>query len=324
MKLPRASGILLHPTSLPSPFGIGDLGPSAEAFLDQLVIGGQRFWQILPLGPTGYGHSPYACYSAFAGNPWLISPERLVADRFLEPSEIEAFPPPDPSRGSDGAGEKGAGGIDFDAVRACKVPLFERAFERFRAGLLPAETEAFESFRRDPLIRPWLEDYALFMALKETHEDAVWTAWDPPLALRAPVALAHYAEAERERILFHEFLQYLFFKQWRRLKGEAQKRKIEIIGDIPIFVAHDSADVWCHPELFELDEMGSPTVVSGVPPDYFSKTGQRWGNPLYRWEAMAATGYAWWTLRFRLLLELVDVVRLDHFRGFEAYWEIPA
>jgi 4-alpha-glucanotransferase len=307
---PRRSGILLHPTSLPGRFGIGELGPEAHRFADFLAGAGQRLWQVLPLGPTGYGDSPYQCFSAFAGNPLLVSLEALVEEGWLDAADLEAAPglPQDT--------------VDYDAVAALKLPLLDRAFRNFEARATPVGRGAFEAFR--DANAAWLDDYALFMAVKEANGGAEWTAWDEDIARRRPEAMARWREERAAVVRARQFGQHLFFSQWQRLKARCHERDVSIMGDIPIFVARDSADVWAHPELFQLEADGTPSSVAGVPPDYFSATGQLWGNPLYRWDEMARTGYAWWIDRFRAALRLVDVVRLDHFRGFEAYWEIPA
>ncbi|NPA92272.1 MAG: 4-alpha-glucanotransferase [Chloroflexi bacterium] len=306
----RASGLLLHPTSLPGPFGIGDLGPEARSFADALARAGCMFWQVLPLGPTGYGDSPYQTFSAFAGNPYLISPEDLQADGLLTPDDLAhrpAFP---------------TAQVDYAAVIPWKRALLQRAYARFREGHFPHLEAELAAFQKNQ--QAWLDDFALFMALKEAHQGAPWTAWPEPLRSRDPQALARARTSLADAVGQVVFEQFLFFRQWRALRRFASERGVQFIGDAPIFVAHDSADVWAHPELFCLDETGQPTVVAGVPPDYFSATGQRWGNPLYCWEAHRQQGYAWWLARLRTLLDLVDVVRLDHFRGFAAYWEVPA
>jgi len=309
MRYPRSSGILLHPTSLPGRFGIGDLGPEAHRFIDFLHATGQSIWQVLPLGPTGYGDSPYQCFSAFAGQPLLISPELLVEQGHLSPGDLDLAP-----RLSDDE-------VDFGAVIEYKAVLHQRAFAQFRDRGDPQERAEFVRFCADKAA--WLDAYALFMALKERHGGAAWTTWEKDIAARHPDALAHHTECLATDIAYHQYLQYQFFKQWSALKTRAHALGIRIIGDIPIFVAHDSADVWANPHLFHLDENGERLVQAGVPPDYFSTTGQLWGNPLYRWERMARDGFAWWIERFRAVFELVDIVRLDHFRGFEAYWEVP-
>jgi 4-alpha-glucanotransferase len=306
----RVSGILLHPTCLPGPFGIGDLGDGAYRFVSFLHESRQQVWQMLPLGPTGYGNSPYQTYSAFAGNPLLLSLERLRAEGLLSADEPLQVPKLPPQR------------VDYDAVRAVKENLLWRAFERFQGGAGHSQADALAAFVERHA--DWLEDYALFMALKEAHRGVPWNQWGRDIALREPAALAGWRKTLAPRVQFHRFLQYQFFRQWQSLKTECHRQGVRLFGDVPIFIAHDSADVWAHPELFYLDTLGNPTVVAGVPPDYFSRTGQRWGNPLYRWEVMAASGYAWWMQRLRTAQQMVDMIRLDHFRGFEAYWEVPA
>jgi 4-alpha-glucanotransferase len=307
MNLSRTGGLLLHPTSLPGPYGIGDLGPVARAWLDFVADAGCAWWQVLPLGPTGYRDSPYQSFSSFAGNPLLVSPQLLVADGLLAPEDL------------DGAPAFGDGPVDYGAVLAWKLPLLDRAAARMAAGhMLAAEFAAFRLREAG-----WLEDFALFMALKEAHGGAPWTEWPVELRDAEPQAVAT-ARATRATVTHrHAFRQWAFARQWAALRGHARARGISILGDAPIFVAHDSADVWAHSGLFQLDAKGQPTVVAGVPPDYFSKTGQLWGNPLYRWEAHAAEGYAWWIARMKATLRLVDRVRLDHFRGFAAAWEVP-
>jgi 4-alpha-glucanotransferase len=304
---PRLSGILLHPTSLPGPYGIGDLGPEAMSFLDFLAGAEQRLWQVLPLGPTGYGDSPYQCFSAFAGNPLLVSLDRLVEDGLLTSEDVAGASFPDRV-------------VDYGAVIAFKQARLQTAYERAKGD--GKVQRAFDAFCREQAA--WLDDFALFMAIKAAHDGVSWTEWGPDVRSRKPRALEYWRREKAEEARAHQFAQYLFFTQWRSLKAAAHDRGIEVMGDIPIFVAHDSADVWAHPDLFRLTPDGTPQVVAGVPPDYFSATGQLWGNPLYRWDEMARRGYAWWLDRFRATFEMVDRVRLDHFRGFEAYWEIPA
>jgi 4-alpha-glucanotransferase len=301
--------VLLHPTSLPGRYGIGDLGPSAFEFIDLLASAGQRLWQVLPLGQTGYGDSPYQCFSAFAGNPLLISVERLSEDGLLTESAAHsshAFEP---------------GDVDFPAVIAHRRALWPRVLDRFEAVSSPTLRERFDHFC--PLHADWLDDFALFMAVKDAHGQAAWTAWEADIAQGDPAAVARWAARCAREIRLHKLMQFLFFEQWHRVRDECRARSIEIMGDLPIFVAHDSADVWARRELFRLEPDGRPTVVAGVPPDYFSATGQLWGNPHYRWDVLAQTGYAWWIARFRALLALVDRVRIDHFRGFDASWEVP-
>jgi 4-alpha-glucanotransferase len=303
----RASGILLHPTSLPGPPGIGDLGPAAHRFVDFLARAGQRRWQILPVGPTGYGDSPYASHSSFAGNPLLISPELLVADGYLEPD-------------APGHPDLGDGPVPHDAVRRYKGLLLSRAFDRFERRPPEGATEAFAAFCD---AAGWLEDYALFEALKAHHGGAPWRVWEEGVRHRRPRALTEWHGKLARDVERTRFEQFLFYAQWARLKAYAGERGVRIIGDLPIFVPEDSADVWVHPGLFKLDPDGVPTVVAGVPPDYFSATGQLWGNPVYRWEAHADEGFAWWAARVGASLALYDHLRLDHFRGFVAHWEVP-
>jgi 4-alpha-glucanotransferase len=310
MKHPRTSGLLLHPTSLPGRFGIGELGPEAIRFADFLSAAGQRLWQVLPLGPTGYGDSPYQCFSAFAGNPLLVSLDVLEAEGLLMPADL-AHAPSFPERE-----------VDYGAVIDFKRSALGQAFSRFRETAKPEARDSFRRFCHEQAA--WLDDFAVFMAVKAAHGGVAWTDWDREIAARRPEALERWRRERADEIEAIRFVQYLFFHQWGELRRYCHARHIRIMGDVPIFVAHDSADVWAHPELFQLDEHGRPLVVAGVPPDYFSATGQLWGNPLYRWDEMARTGYAWWIERVRAALSLVDLIRLDHFRGFEAYWEIPA
>jgi 4-alpha-glucanotransferase len=310
MRFPRAGGILLHPTSLPGRYGIGDIGPEAYRFIDFLKEAGQSIWQVLPLGPTGYGDSPYQSFSTFAGNPLFLSPDLLVEQGHLSPADVENAP------------DFPAELVDYGPVIEYKTHLLRIAFESFRRKRNGAERDELAAFCESK--RTWLDDYALFMACKEQHEGTAWTTWDKRIAAREPEAIGAWTAALTDDIERHKYLQYQFHRQWAALKRHAAEHAIRIIGDIPIFVAHDSADVWANPELFYLDENGNPTVVAGVPPDYFSETGQLWGNPLYRWDRVAEAGYGWWIERFRSIFELVDIVRLDHFRGFEGYWEVPA
>lgn len=310
MNFPRSGGILLHPTSLPGPYGIGDLGPQAYGFIDWLAEAGCRLWQVLPLGPTGYGDSPYQCFSAFAGNPYLISPELLLQDGLLTESDLSDRP------------EFSASRVDFGLVIPWRLSLLERAFQRFQDRDPVELREAFAAFRAENAA--WLDDYALFMALKEFHGGGSWSDWPAAIRKREEKALKEARVSLAQSILRHSFYQLLFSRQWSELREHAHQKGIQVIGDIPIFVSADGADVWSHPELFFLDEERRPTVVAGVPPDYFSATGQLWGNPLYRWDVHKKSGYAWWMKRFRSILGMVDVVRLDHFRGFAGYWEIQA
>ena len=309
MTFPRSSGILLHPTSLPGPFGIGDLGPEAYRFADFLAAAGQSLWQMLPLGPTGYGDSPYAGYSAFAGNTLLISPEQLVSEGLLTTRDLVGIP------------LLPAHKVDFEQVNKLKSDLLQRAYERYRRTTDTGLRSAFETFCER--FKSWLDDYACFRALKDKNGGRAWNEWETSLVQRDPVALARAREAFAEEIEAHKFYQFLFFKQWSALKAYCNERAIRLVGDIPIFVALDSADVWTNPDQFKLNPDGTPIVVAGVPPDYFSKTGQLWGNPLYNWERMLADGFRWWIERVRATLQTVDIVRIDHFRGFVACWEIP-
>jgi 4-alpha-glucanotransferase len=310
MEFSRVSGILLHPTSLPGPFGIGNLGSDARRFVRFLGEAGQRVWQILPLGPTGHGNSPYQTYSAFAGNPLLLSLETLREEGLLSAGDLSQAPPFPPNR------------VDYDAVGEFKRRRLWKAFEQFQHKAAGPRRDDLVAFAERQV--EWLDDYALFMALREAHGSTPWHLWERDIALREPAALEGWRKKLAPLVQFHTFLQYHFFKQWQSLRADCQQHGIQLFGDVPIFIAHDSADVWAHPELFHLDASGRPTVVAGVPPDYFSLTGQLWGNPLYRWEVMAASGYAWWIQRLRTMREMVDIIRLDHFRGFEAYWEVPA
>lgn len=310
MRFPRASGVLLHPTSLPGPHGSGDLGPSAYHYVDWLVAAGQKLWQILPLGGIGPGNSPYMSSSAFAGNVLLIDLAELEQRGWLDTADLEP--------GAGLADER----VDFRAVVPYRMARLARAAERFTAQRDAAAQREFQDFCGAHAT--WLDDYALYMALAEGAGGIDWADWAPGLALRDANALAGARQEHRERIAFWKFAQWCFFRQWQALRRYANAKGVRIVGDVPIFIAHQSAEVWAHPELFELDGQARPTVVAGVPPDYFSATGQRWGNPLYRWSMHAGDGYAWWIERMRRTFELVDIVRIDHFRGFAAYWEIPA
>jgi len=288
----RAAGVLLHPTSLPGPGGIGSLGEESFAFLDWVQSAGLRLWQVLPLNPPGFGNSPYGCLSSYAGNPLLIS---------LPSQDV-------PSTDH----------VDFDRVREFKHAALRESFAKFRAG---EDRTALTAFERD---NAWLPDWALFAALKEQHGGRPWPEWPPELAFRDKEAIARARRELADEIRFHKYAQWLFFTQWAAVRRAAAARGITIMGDVPIYVAWDSADVWANRHLFQLDDRGCPTVVAGVPPDYFSETGQRWGNPLYRWDALRETRFRWWVSRIRAALRFADIVRMDHFRGFAAYWEIPA
>jgi 4-alpha-glucanotransferase len=304
-RLPRSSGILLHPTSLPGRFGVGDLGPGALDFLDVLAESGQRWWQVLPVGPTGYGNSPYQSYSSYAGNPLLVSPEKLADAGWLSAGDWDDYPTLSEDR------------VDFDAVVPAKERLLRLAFGNFQPE--PPDFAAF--VLRNAF---WLDDYALYMALKDAHQGAPWYDWEASLVRRDPKALERWRDKLAESVRYYQFVQYVFAQQWRALRLACQARQVAMLGDLPIFVAQDSADVWSRPELFWLDDQGRPTFVAGVPPDAFAEDGQFWGNPLYRWEAHEAEKYAWWVARIKAQTDRVDLIRLDHFRGFVAYWEIPA
>jgi len=310
VKFPRCSGILLHPTSLSSRSGIGDLGRPAYEFANSLAASGQKLWQVLPLNPTGYGDSPYQCFSAFAGNPLLIDLETLREQGLLKTARLE--------QGTSLSGDH----VEYGAVLEFKLPVLRHAAQSFLALASPSERAAYEAFCVDHA--SWLNDYALFMAVKQAHEGRAWTQWEPAIRRRDTSALEQWSTRLTGHVEIFKHSQFEFFRQWGALKAHCGRLGIRIMGDLPIYVAHDSAEVWAHPELFHLDERGRPTVVAGVPPDYFSATGQLWGNPIYRWDVLRASGYRWWIERFRAALRLFDVVRLDHFRGFEAYWEVPA
>ncbi len=307
----RSSGILLHPTSLATAYGAGDLGPAAYRFVDFLAAAGQGLWQVLPLTPTDqtHGNSPYHSTSALAGNPLLISPELLVQEGLLAPSDLADAP------------SAGGNRVDFEAVGAFKQRLFDVAFDRFQQKAGP-QSPSFERFcaRQDF----WLDDYALFRALKDHHDGRRWVEWPLEIRRRSRADLRAARQELAAAVQREKFLQYVFFRQWMQLKDYCRQKQIKIFGDIPIYVHYDSVDVWCRPELFKLDENLKPYVVSGVPPDYFSRTGQLWGHPLYRWDALQDDGYRWWIRRLQHNLTLYDMVRIDHFRGLVAYWEVPA
>ena len=310
MKFQRASGILLHPSSLPGPYGIGDLGPQAFQWVKFLSSAGCGLWQVLPLGPTGYGDSPYQCFSAFAGNPILVSPDALIGEDLLHEDDVIEKINFDFHK------------VDFGAVIPYKYGILDRSYKRFKSRGSELIKSDFLKFQEKET--HWLSDFSVFMAIKEEFGGGPWINWPLPLRAREPKALIDFVTTHETAIERHKYRQFLFFRQWNRLKDYANSQNIKILGDIPIFVAHDSADVWAHPELFFMDETGNPTVVAGVPPDYFSPTGQLWGNPIYRWDIHATSDYDWWLSRFQAVLTMVDIVRLDHFRGFAGYWEIPA
>jgi 4-alpha-glucanotransferase len=306
----RKSGLLLHPTSLPGRWGIGDLGAAAYTFVDFLAGAGQQLWQVMPLGPTGYGDSPYQGFSAFAGNPLLISLDQLIAEGLLAPEDLTDLPAFSDQH------------VEYGTVIPFKLAALKKSFDRFKRVATKEQHDALATFRTEQ--RNWLADYALFAALKEQHGGANWNTWERSIARREPAAVGEWGSRLSTQTEFHAYMQYLFFGQWTSLKRYANERGIQIIGDIPIFVAYDSADVWANRENFALNDEGHAIVVAGVPPDYFSATGQLWGNPLYRWDVLAGQDYRWWIERFRTTLTLVDIARLDHFRGFAAYWEVPA
>lgn len=309
MRFPRGSGILLHLTSLPGRFGIGDLGPSARSFADQLAAAGQTYWQVLPLGPTGFGDSPYQCFSAFAGNTLLISPEELVRDGLLDEEKIKNVP------------EFSDGRVDFAAILEWKTTLLQTTFSRWMEGDDEALRAEYQAFVREN--NWWLADYAFYRAVKMSQEQSPWYEWPFPLKLRETGALAALSSQLAAEIQAETFFQFIFFRQWKRLKSYVNALGIRIIGDMPIFVALDSADVWCDQAKFKLNSDGSPKVVAGVPPDYFSKTGQLWGNPIYDHETMRRDGFHWWVARMAFALKMYDIVRIDHFRGFCGVWEVP-
>lgn len=307
MKFDRTSGVLLHPTSLPSKYGIGDFGEGAYSFVDFLKNSKQKLWQILPLTPPGYGDSPYQCFSAFAGNTLLISIDRLVHDGLLKEEEIGKVP------------EFSEKEVEFSRVAKFKNRLFLKAFDRFDES---AEGKKYVQFKEQN--EYWLPDFSFYMAVKGYFNNKAWNYWDKDIAFREKQAIKKYKSKLSNETRYQEFLQYTFSKQWYDLKRYANNSGIKIIGDLPIFVAYDSSDVWVYPELFELDEEGNPRKVSGVPPCHFSKTGQLWGSPHFNWERMKEDDFLWWRKRFGNLLEQVDIIRIDHFRGFEAYWEVDA
>lgn len=308
MKFERNAGILLHPTSLPSKYGIGDLGNDAFLFIDFLEKAGQKLWQVFPLGPTGYGDSPYQCFSAFAGNPNIISPDKLREEGLLSENDLINIPEHNPHQ------------IDYGQIIEYKKSLLRKAFLNFKSHYHNFQSD-FESFQKEN--SDWLDDFALFMATKDAHGGIVWKDWDKGLVHRDKKAMAEWSDRLADDIFFHKFVQFVFFKQWNSVKEYANSKGIKIIGDMPIFIAYDSADLWANKNLFTVDENGKLETVAGVPPDYFSPTGQLWGNPLYRWKEMEKDDFLWWRKRFANLFKMVDIVRIDHFRGFEAYWEIP-
>ena len=309
MPFPRATGILLHPTSLPSRGGVGDFGPAAYQFADFLASARQGVWQVLPLGPVGYGNSPYSSTSAFAGNPLLISLERLAEHGWIAAAQIEGLSAP-------------SGPVEYEQVFAHKMPLLFEAARNFVTSASGDPLRRFESFCHENCW--WLDDFVLFDAIRAQRKLQSWNEWPSDLAQRQPAAIEKASEELAVEIRLRSALQFAFYEQWRALRVYCSTKAIRVVGDVAIFVNHDSADVWTHRELFRLTEKLEPEVVAGVPPDFFSKTGQRWGNPLYRWDVMKERGYAWWIKRLRWATQNCDYIRLDHFRGFDQFWEIPA
>ena len=309
MPFPRTSGILLHPTSFPSPFGIGDFGLEAYCFVDFLVESKQQLWQILPLGPTGNNNSPYASYSAMAGNPLLIAPELLQKKGLLAKENFDNLP------------KFSTQTVDFSRVIETKMAMLQKACLKFKASATSVQQQELSEFCQSEAY--WLDDYALFMALKDVHEGATWNIWERAIAQRKPEAIKQWQQRLVEEIFYYKYLQFEFFCQWSDLRRYANQRGIQIIGDISFYVAHDSADVWANPENFCLDQQtGKPALMAGTPPDYFSATGQLWGNPVYNWAHLQHDNFKWWVQRFQTILNYVDLIRIDHFRGFQAYWAV--
>lgn len=308
MEYGRSAGILLHPSSLPGKFGIGDFGPNAYKFVDLLENSRQTLWQIFPLGPTGYGDSPYQCFSAFAGNPLLISPEFLIKDELLRPDDLHDYPEFDQYK------------IDYGGVINAKTSLLKKAFINFKTSYLNKNHSYTDYCNNNSF---WLEDYALFMSAKEFHGGVLWTEWSQDIAFRDTSTLEDWKEKLSDSIAYQKFVQFMFTRQWNNLREYTNNKGIKIIGDLPIFIAYDSSDLWANKELFSVKEDGKLETVAGVPPDYFSPTGQLWGNPLYKWKEMEKDDFLWWKRRIQKMLELVDIIRIDHFRGLDAFWEIP-
>ncbi|MHA1674111.1 MAG: 4-alpha-glucanotransferase [Promethearchaeota archaeon] len=322
----RSAGILLHPTSFNTPYGIGDLGPQAFEFVQFLENAGQRYWQMLPLGPTGYADSPYQTLSAFAGNPLLISPDGLIQLGLLTKIEVLGLldtimvPSKDPSVKKWTQSSR----VEYSHAIKLKESIFISAFEKFHEN-----SSEFSSLRKEfgefcEQEASWLEEFVLFYSLKAAHDMKAWVEWPKPYVMRDQSSLNKWKDSHAEELEYYKFIQWIFYRQWRELKAYANAHGVKIIGDMPIFVAHDSVDVWMDRELFTVDSTGQLTSQAGVPPDYFSKTGQLWGNPLYKWKEMAAQNYKWFIQRFKQIFQLCDWIRIDHFRGFQAYWEIPA
>ena len=308
MKFERSAGILLHPTSLPGDFGIGTIGKNAFNFIDFMIECGQKLWQVFPLGPTGYGDSPYQSFSTFAGNPLLIDLELLEEEGLLTKDDLNTIPQFDKNK------------IDFGPLIQIKFELLSLAFQNYKTSGKVFSKECGNFCLEN---KSWLDDYALFMAVKEFHGGKLWTEWEEDIAFRKKGAVEKWTEKLEYRVDFQKFLQYTFFKQWKTLKNYANKKGIKIIGDIPIFIAYDSSDLWANKKYFSVDKKGKLETVAGVPPDYFSETGQLWGNPLYKWIELEKDNFSWWVERIKKTLELVDTIRIDHFRGLDAYWEVP-
>ncbi len=310
MRFPRSAGTLVHPTSFPGKYGIGDLGYEARNFIDFLVETNQTIWQVLPLTPTGYGNSPYASYSAFAGNVYLISPDILKAKGLVSQKDLDSIQ------------LNGGTVVDYDAAFENKDKLFEKAAESFFLNISEEDQKAFDAFKEQH--SEWLDDYVVFMVCFINNGKKPWNLWDKKLAQRDSKTLEKYAAEHIDEIRLQYWLQFEFYNQWFELKDYANQKGIRVIGDIPIFVDHNSSDVWASPEFFEVDKDGNRTLIAGVPPDYFSETGQLWGNPLYKWDVLEKDGFSWWVARFKHMFYLCDAIRVDHFRGFEAYWEVKA
>jgi len=306
-KVRRGSGVLMHITSLPGPYGIGSMGRYGRKFIDFLNNAGQKYWQILPLGPTGYGNSPYQSFSAFAGNPFLIDIEQLIEENYISKEVLAAYD-------LDGHRQR----VDYDKIIAQKIELLKKCYLSFKSMENYKELKSFKEAHH------WLDEYSVFMALKEHYKSQPWQKWAEEHRLRDADALKNFRESHSDAIEFWVFLQWVFYKQWLSLKNYANSNGVEIIGDMPIYVSADSSDTWAHPDLFYFDEGSHPVAVAGCPPDAFSETGQLWGNPLYDWTQNEENGFEWWIDRMRSSMELYDVIRIDHFRGFESYWEIPA
>lgn len=310
MRFPRSSGTLVHPTSFPSNYGMGDLGHEAYDFINYLETTGQTVWQVLPLGPVGYGNSPYASYSAFAGNPYLISPDKLEEKGYISSRELSNAALPVTVQ------------ADYEGAYQKKDKLYRKAFKNYQSSKTGDDEKKLKNFKKRNSY--WLEDFTLFMACSISNNRDTWNKWEKGLAQRKPASLDKARKTFAEDIEYHTWLQFEFFEQWNTLKDYANSKNIRVVGDIPIFVDHNSADVWSHPEFFAVDKQGNRQLVAGVPPDYFSETGQLWGNPLYKWKALKKDNFSWWVERFKQMFDLFDAIRVDHFRGFDEYWEVKA